>query len=108
DPRWSTATTSSSCRVRREEHRDRQIPRSVGQMSEVVALAEAARSAARSLASTTSAERAAALRAMADALFTRAGEILAANERDVAAARAGGTPEPLIDRLLLTEVRLEA
>jgi len=62
-------------------------------MSEVVTLAEAARGAARRLASTTSAERAAALRAMADALGTRAGEILAANARDIEAARAGGTPE---------------
>ncbi len=77
-------------------------------MSEVVTLAEAARGAARRLASTTSAERAAALRAMADALVARAGEILAANQTDVDAARAGGTPEPLIDRLLLTEARLEA
>jgi glutamate-5-semialdehyde dehydrogenase len=77
-------------------------------VSEVVTLAEAARSAARRLASTTSAERAAALRAMAEALVARAGEILAANEHDVDAARAGGTPEPLIDRLLLTEARLEA
>ncbi|HZL04986.1 MAG TPA: glutamate-5-semialdehyde dehydrogenase [Coriobacteriia bacterium] len=75
-------------------------------MSEVVTLAKAARDAARLLASTTSAERAAALRSMADALVTRAGEILAANESDVDAARAGGTPEPLIDRLLLTEARL--
>jgi glutamate-5-semialdehyde dehydrogenase len=88
--------------------RIRELPRRVGQMSEVVTLAEAARTAARRLASTTSAERAAALRAMADALVARAGEILAANKRDVDAARAGGTPEPLIDRLLVTETRLEA
>ena len=77
-------------------------------MSEVVTLAEAARSAARRLASTTSAERATALREMADALVAGTGEILEANKADVDAARAGGTPEPLIDRLLLTEARLEA
>jgi len=77
-------------------------------MSEVVALAEAARVAARGLASTTSAERAVALRAMADALVARGAQILAANGRDVDAARAGGTPEPLIDRLLLTEARLDS
>ena len=77
-------------------------------MSEVVTLAHRARDAARALASTTSAERARALRAMADALLARQVEILAANAHDVESARAGGTPEPLIDRLLLTVARLEA
>ena len=77
-------------------------------MSEVVTLAHRARDAARALASTTSAERARALRAMADALLARQVEILAANAHDVESARAGGTPAPLIDRLLLTVARLEA
>jgi glutamate-5-semialdehyde dehydrogenase len=77
-------------------------------VSEVVTLAHRARDAARALASTTSAERARALRAMADALLARQVEILAANAHDVESARAGGTPEPLIDRLLLTVARLEA
>lgn len=67
-----------------------------------------AREASRVLAGLGSAERNGALRAMAQGLRDARGAICAANEADVKAAREGGTPEPLIDRLLLTEARVEA
>ncbi len=65
-----------------------------------------AREASRELAKTTTAQRDAALAAMADALIERTPEILEANAADVAAAREKGTPEPLIDRLFLDEGRI--
>ena len=43
---------------------------------------------------------------MADALLADEPPILAANAEDVAAARAGGTPEHLLDRLRLDAARL--
>lgn len=48
----------------------------------------------------------AALRAMADALEASATRLVAANEKDVAAAREGGTGETILDRLTLTDKRL--
>lgn len=75
-------------------------------MSEVMDLAVRARVAAGRLAVTSSAERNRALLAMAEQLVARQGEILAANERDMEAARAGGTPASLLDRLALDPARL--
>ena len=49
-----------------------------------------------------------ALQAAAAALRARAGEILAANARDLAAARSGGLRASLVDRLALDERRVEA
>src|SRR5580693_328028 len=49
-----------------------------------------------------------ALRAIADQLGRRASQVLAANEADVAAARADGITGALLDRLRLDENRLEA
>lgn len=51
--------------------------------------------------------RNAALGAMAAALRDRAADIVAANAVDMDAARAKGTPEPLLDRLALDEGRIE-
>ena len=48
-----------------------------------------------------------ALRAIADALGRRSGQVLAANEADMAAARADGIGGALLDRLRLDEARLE-
>ncbi|MGY2005141.1 glutamate-5-semialdehyde dehydrogenase [Blastococcus sp. SYSU DS1024] len=48
----------------------------------------------------------AALTAMADALVERTDEILTANAADVAAARADGTPEAIVDRLRLDAGRV--
>ena len=50
----------------------------------------------------------AALACAAAALRAQAAVILAANERDVAAARAQGVSAPLLDRLRLDEARIEA
>jgi glutamate-5-semialdehyde dehydrogenase len=64
-----------------------------------------AREAARRLPK---ADRAAALRSVASALRDDEAAILAANARDVASARAAGTPAPLVDRLSLDAARLDA
>ena len=50
----------------------------------------------------------AALEAMAGALLDSEAELVAANERDVEAARAGGTSPTLVDRLTLTPSRLRS
>ena len=76
-------------------------------MTEVVELARAARVAARQLAVIDRAHKDAALHAMADALAVAADEVLAANASDVARARAAGTSEALIDRLSLTQPRID-
>lgn len=75
-------------------------------MSSVTQLCERAAEAAPSIATLTSATKDAALRAMAGALEDSATALQAANERDVEAARAGGTSATLIDRLTLTDSRL--
>lgn len=48
-----------------------------------------------------------ALRALASALTERTDYLIIENAKDVEAARSNGTPEPLIDRLLLTPERLQ-
>ncbi len=75
-------------------------------MSEVVELAKRAREASTRLAIASTRERDAALVAMSRALLAREGEILAANEEDMSAARAKGTAEGLLDRLALTSPRI--
>ncbi len=74
---------------------------------EVRRIAEAARAASGALAQTSAEERNAALAAMAAALCAHAAEIVAANAEDVEAARAAGTKESLVDRLMLDEGRIE-
>jgi glutamate-5-semialdehyde dehydrogenase len=49
-----------------------------------------------------------AIAAMAAAVRATAHDILAANARDVAAAKAAGLSEPMVDRLVLDSARLEA
>ncbi|MEJ7817882.1 MAG: glutamate-5-semialdehyde dehydrogenase [Thermoleophilaceae bacterium] len=66
----------------------------------------AARDAARVLAGIDGATRTAALHALAAALEQRAGEILAANDRDMEAGADEGLSAPLLDRLKLDERRL--
>ena len=70
-------------------------------------LARRAKEASRPLGFAGDAERQAAVRAMASALRERAADILTANEQDMEAARAAGTSEGLLDRLLLTPERIE-
>lgn len=74
----------------------------------VLAVAVRAREAAHELAVATRAAKDDALRAMADALAAHTPRILAANAEDVAAARAHGTSEALVDRLRLDEPRIAA
>ena len=74
---------------------------------EVRRIAEAARAASGALAQTSAEERNVALAAMAAALRAHAAEIVAANAEDVEAARAAGTKESLVDRLMLDEGRIE-
>ncbi|HIW76569.1 MULTISPECIES: glutamate-5-semialdehyde dehydrogenase [Gordonibacter] len=76
--------------------------------AEVRRIAEAARAASGALGQTTRAERDGALRAMAAALRAHAGDIVAANEVDMEAARAAGTKESLLDRLMLNVSRVDA
>ncbi len=71
-------------------------------------LARRARTAARSLALASRAQKDAALLATADALEAATERIVAANALDVEAARAEGTPENVVDRLLLDPDRVAA
>ncbi len=67
---------------------------------------ERAKEASRATAALTSHDKARALEAIAAALETHAGRIIAANERDVARGREDGIGESLIDRLGLDEKRV--
>lgn len=71
-------------------------------------LARRARTAARSLALASRSQKDAALLATADALEAATERIVAANVLDVEAARAEGTPENVVDRLLLDPDRVAA
>jgi glutamate-5-semialdehyde dehydrogenase len=72
------------------------------------AIGAAARAAARALATVAAETKTRALEAAAAAIRARAGEILAANRKDVDAARKTGLAAPLIDRLALDDKRVEA
>ena len=74
----------------------------------VPALCARAKEAALGMAGLSGRARAAAVSAMADAVEAAAPAIRAANARDVAAARAAGLSDALIDRLTLTDARLAA
>jgi glutamate-5-semialdehyde dehydrogenase len=69
-------------------------------------VAEAARAAARIVARATAEQRTAALTAIAEAIDRHRPALLAANARDVAAARDAGITPALIDRLLLDDKRI--
>ncbi|WP_030809542.1 glutamate-5-semialdehyde dehydrogenase [Streptomyces sp. NRRL S-337] len=81
---------------------------SASQTSPVLDTARRAREAAAVLAPLPRTARDAALLAIADALVERTGEIVAANDRDVAKAREAGTAESIVDRLTLTPERIAA
>jgi glutamate-5-semialdehyde dehydrogenase len=76
-------------------------------MSEIRAVAEGAKSAARALAGLGTEEKRGLLMAMADGLTAQEKNIRKANEEDVAAARAAGTSGALLDRLELTQKRFQ-
>ena len=75
---------------------------------EVRTSAEAAKAAAAPLAQISADVRNNALAAMAAALRANRVDVLAANAQDMDAARAAGTQESLLDRLMLDEARIEA
>jgi|SRR5579859_8147150 len=72
------------------------------------AMGRAARAAAMALRMSEAATRTQAIQNMAVAIRAASCDILAANARDVAAARAAGMAPAMIDRLLLDEPRVEA
>jgi glutamate-5-semialdehyde dehydrogenase len=74
--------------------------------AQISKMAHAAKQAARVVAKSSAEQRRAALSAMAQQLAVQSADILAANQRDVAAARESGMAESLIDRLVLTPDRL--
>lgn len=77
-------------------------------MMDLNRIGERAKAASYALAAMRAPEKNAALNRMADELLRSTEEILNANQLDVEAARAKGTPEPMIDRLALTEKRISA
>jgi glutamate-5-semialdehyde dehydrogenase len=72
------------------------------------ALGKAALEAAAVLAHAPGAQKNSALEVAAATVRARRGEILAANARDMAAARAAGSSVPRLERLQLDEARVEA
>jgi len=77
-------------------------------MQSVLEVCTAAKRAAPAVARATTAEKNAALEAMAAALDGGQEAVLEANRRDLDAARAAGTGAALLDRLALTPARLDA
>ncbi|MDO4685877.1 MAG: glutamate-5-semialdehyde dehydrogenase [Corynebacterium sp.] len=73
----------------------------------VLALARAAKDAAREVAMLTTDVKNTVLLAAADALEQQAKRVLDANAEDIAAGRAAGLSESLIDRLALSEERIQ-
>jgi glutamate-5-semialdehyde dehydrogenase len=75
---------------------------------EMVKIGEAARDASRLLAPLSARRKNLILEAMADELEARREGVLAANQRDIAAAREAGLSAPMLERLLLTGARMDA
>lgn len=77
-------------------------------LSELTAKGKNAKQAGRKLATLSTAIKNKALVSMADALEEKYVSILAANAMDVENGRVKGLPESMLDRLLLTESRIQA
>jgi len=75
--------------------------------SQVHDAARRARVAARALATLSTEIKNRALHTAADAVLAHVHEILTANERDLDAARASGTPDAMLDRLALNPQRVD-
>ncbi|HNT77310.1 MAG TPA: glutamate-5-semialdehyde dehydrogenase [Anaerolineae bacterium] len=75
-------------------------------MTDLVTMGHAARTASYTLGTLTTAQKDAALLAIADEIEAQAATVLAQNALDIADARAKGTVEALLDRLLLNERRV--
>jgi glutamate-5-semialdehyde dehydrogenase len=76
-------------------------------MKNLVESAKAAKAASSAIALLDTAAKNRALLAMADALTNNTEEIIGANALDMARGRAGGTSEPMLDRLMLNTERIE-
>ena len=76
--------------------------------AQIIALAQAGRTAQRVLARMDDAAKTAALRSAAAGLRSAEADILAANARDMSAGAANGLPGAMLDRLRLDSARLEA
>ena len=76
--------------------------------SEIAAMLDRARSAARALAGSTENVRREALEGISNALVAQKAEILSANAKDVESASNDGISGALLDRLILNESRFEA
>ena len=74
----------------------------------MAAMGKSARAAARELALASTDAKNAALRAAAEALREATADILVADAKDLAAARAAGKPAAFVDRLMLDEARVTA
>ena len=70
-------------------------------------LADTARKAARTLTSSSYADRKAALLAIADAIESRQSEIIASNTEDMNRGKSNGLNSQLLDRLMLNESRIK-
>jgi glutamate-5-semialdehyde dehydrogenase len=77
-------------------------------MTSLIAMGKAARKAATSLAAASDASKTAALMAMAKSIRTNTAAILKANAFDLAQANQKDLKASFVDRLTLTEQRLEA
>ena len=75
--------------------------------TQMLELGARARAAARALAQLGSDQNNAILRAMADEIDARESAILAANEQDVAGAKAHGLSRAMTDRLTLNAERIQ-
>src|SRR5262249_2119722 len=75
--------------------------------SEATTKAAAARAASKRMGAISSAQKDAALRAIADALVANAPRILEVNAGDMARGKDHGISEALLDRMLLTPERIE-
>lgn len=76
--------------------------------AEMMAMGAAARDAAFAVREADDATKTQALRAAAAAMRAQKSEILAANAKDVEAAKAGGMSGSMLDRLTLNDARIEA
>jgi glutamate-5-semialdehyde dehydrogenase len=87
---------------------DRIAPHALDVAAYMQDVGERARAAARVLARTSTAAKDQALGAIARALRVHAGELIAANARDVEAAQAAGGDAAFVDRLTVTPAVIEA
>ena len=84
-----------------------QAPAVSGLREQVHDAARRARVAARELATLSTATKDRALHTAADCVLARTHAILAANAEDLAASKAAGTPEAMLDRLALNPNRID-